>query len=87
MNIKQLKFAKTADTQSGEPIELKYYLVLNVTNREYGIAVRSVCGSRREQAMFSAITPDCEKAEALLQKLADGTVTPVTLADVIQDWL
>lgn len=87
MNLKQLKHTKTVDTQSGEPIELKYYLVLNITNREYGIAVRSVCGSRKEQALFSAVTPDCAKAESLLQKLADGAVTPVTLADVVQDWL
>lgn len=87
MNIKQLKYVKTVETQSGEELELKYYLVLNVTSREYGIAVRSFSGSRRDQVLFSTLTPDCEKAEALLQKLADGTVTPVTLADVVQDWL
>ena len=87
MNLKQLRFVKTADTQSGEPIELRYYLVLNVSTREYGVAVRSVCGRRRELAQCGTVTPDCEKAEALLQKLADGTVTPVTFADVLQDWL
>ena len=40
-----------------------------------------------EQAAVPGITPSRSEAVALLGLLARGTVTPVTVMDIVEDWL
>ncbi len=54
----------------------------------YGIAVRFVCANGSvDETQIEDIFPDEEKTKSLLQLLAANTVTPVTLRDVVEDYL
>ena len=52
--------------------------------RRFGVRVET---SRGEAASVADVSGDREEAEALIDRLCAGTVTPVTLRDVVSDWL
>lgn len=40
-----------------------------------------------EEASVRALSPSCQKVRELAEVLVRGTVTPITLRDVAEDWL
>ncbi len=77
---------KTRDAES-RPIQLNYALTETDEPAAYGIAVRMERGGVRESAETEAFTGDRARAEAILKEIADGTVTPCTLREVVIDLL
>lgn len=66
---------------------LEYHLVEESREdgrKDYGI---EVCSSSGDGDCVRGITVCREEAAALLHLLARNTVTPVTLRDVMEDWL
>ena len=52
---------------------------------QYGIAVR--LAETGEEAIVEGISPNREAVEALLEAVSEGGVTPVTLLDVVYDFI
>ena len=54
----------------------------------YGVEIRLSCGERLEDStVVEDITCDRSEAENLIDRLRRHTVTPVTVRDVIEDYL
>ena len=51
----------------------------------FGVAVRNM--QTGEETGVPAIFLHMEEAEALVEKLADGAVTPCTMRDVVEDYI
>ena len=65
---------------------IQYYLVTELLENEievYGVLVRFL----GEIARIPAITVSWERIQTLLNMLRKGSVTPVTLRDVVEDFL
>ena len=66
---------------------LEYHLLEELREdgrKDYGV---EVCSSFGDSDCVRGITVCCEDAGALLRLLVRNTVTPVTLRDVVEDWL
>ena len=86
----QIVYKRNAIAQSGAPLNLEYLLTcreLPDSVPEYGVGIRVLTPDSCEEDCADGITPRRERAMELLQLLADGTVTPVTLRDILQDVL
>ena len=77
------------------PVQLKYYLVESICGSD-GIAGIPVFGIKldyvenewiKDSALIRDITASSEKCIALIQRIAQDTVTPVTLKDVVEDMI
>ena len=67
-------------------IPVRYFLLeerLEDQAAVYGVSVE--CGG--EEDSVRQLARSRERVEALLDSLARGVVTPVTLRDVVEDWL
>ena len=69
---------------------MTYYLVSSDKNddidmRQYGVGIS--IPERNDEELVGNITPDREKAMQLIDLVASNFVTPVTLRDVVYDWL
>ena len=65
---------------------VKYYLLEDAAGsiaQQYGVFLE--CGS--EQVSLPGITVSQSRILALLDTLMSGSVTPVSLRDVVEDWL
>ena len=73
------------------PLELRYCLFREAEadggGAEYGVEVQAICQGERTCARAARLTVSREKAEAFLQMLLRGTVTPAGLMDVAEGWL
>lgn len=86
----QIVYKRNAIAQSGAPLNLEYLLTcreLPDSVPEYGVGIRVLTPDSCEEDCVDGITPRRERAMELLRLLADGTVTPVTLRDILQDVL
>ena len=86
----QVIFERSAAAQSGVPMRLEYLLSYREAPEgtpEYGVGIRALTPGSCEEDCADGITPRRERAMELLRLLADGTVTPVTLRDILQDVL
>lgn len=81
---------------SGNPLELEYYLVECEMGRDecisiekgYGVEiVKKENGSIKESTIIRGIYYNRESTESLVKKLAVNTVTPVTLTYVLDDMI
>lgn len=65
--------------------EVRYYLLAEFSElgRLYGVGMER----DGEGVDLPAITPSRMRAQALLKDLMWGQVTPVSLRDVVEDWL
>lgn len=84
------------DEIQGNKFELEYYLLTSETddfgNEEtlntYGIEiVKKVQGIFSESKRFENVHADKEKMKKLIGLLAENTVTPVSLQDILEDIL
>ena len=86
----QIVYKRSAVAQSGAPLNLEYLLTCREppdSVPEYGVGIRVLTPDSCEEDCADGITPRRERAMELLRLLADGTVTPVTLRDILQDVL
>ena len=86
----QIVYKRNAITQSGVTLNLEYLLTcreLPDSVPEYGVGIRVLTPDSCEEDCADGVTPRRERAMELLRLLADGTVTPVTLRDILQDVL
>lgn len=76
-------------SDEGTMLELDYYLLTQTdgTRESYGVQITLRDGAREESAAAADITPVGSRILRLIDRLADGTVTPATLADVLSDLL
>ena len=86
----QIVYKRNAIAQSGAPLNLEYLLTCREppdSVPEYGVGIRVLTPDSCEEDCADGVTPRRERAMELLRLLADGTVTPVTLRDILQDVL
>lgn len=86
----QIVYKRTAIAQSGVTLNLEYLLTCCEppdSVPEYGVGIRILTPDSCEEDCADGITPRQERAMELLRLLADGTATPVTLRDILQDVL
>ena len=86
----QIVYKRNAIAQSGAPLNLEYLLTCREppdSVPEYGVGIRVLTPDSCEEDCADGVTPRRGRAMELLRLLADGTVTPVTLRDILQDVL
>lgn len=86
----QIVYKRNAVAQSGVTLNLEYLLTCREPPNgapEYGVGIRVLTPDSCEEDCADGITPRRERAMELLRLLADGTATPVTLRDILQDVL
>ena len=86
----QIVCKRSVTAQSGMQMELEYLLTCREPPNgapEYGVGIRARTLDSCEEDCADGITPRRGRAMELLRLLADGTVTPVTLRDILQDVL
>ena len=86
----QIVYKRSAVAQSGVTLNLEYLLTcreLPDSVPEYGVGIRVLTPDSCEEDCADGVTPRRERAMELLRLLADGTATPVTLRDILQDVL
>ncbi|WP_312636371.1 DUF6514 family protein [Oscillibacter sp.] len=74
-------------TEDGQPLTLHYFILVekrseNISN--YGLRISEM--GRNTYSMSPGLTKDPQRILDLIDMLANGTVTPTGLADVIADW-
>ena len=76
-------------TQTGRRLRLEYYRLEHgeAERTEYGAAIRCTSREGEDYAAAFCITILPERIDCLLRTLARCTVTPVTLRDVLDDFL
>ena len=79
---------RTTEDCRGIPLELRYRLVCAQEDpAQYGVQITALRAGEQTTACIADITASRETAERLFCLLADGTVTPETARDVVQDFL
>ncbi len=80
-------------SERGEIIDLKYFLVIEELMGEgqfafesYGVRVEQEHRGERTSAQCNHVTCSMGKIDRLLKAITRGGVTPVTLADIVEDW-
>lgn len=91
MAEKYLICKRSTRTWLGTALELEYYLlcecVLDDCAERYGVEIVARSDGAVEHAAVPDLTMAGTKILRLIEMLADGTVTPTGLYDVVQDWL
>ena len=73
---------QTVMDEQGRMYEFSYYRLEE--GNCYGVCIRDQSGGA---AMVPDITASKRKVNALLNRLIQGTVSPIGMQDVIEDWL
>ncbi len=87
---RSLVHTKTIRTCRGVPLELRYYRLSEEADdgtTRFGAAVKAVGEEESPRAEVPDITTSREDIDQLLATLARGTVTPVSLREVVEDLL
>lgn len=77
----------------GDAIDLVYGLVMRETRIEgmivesYGVRIHADLGRQTETSTVWDISPDLKAVEALLELLCRMEVTPITLQDIVCDYI
>lgn len=78
---------KNVEVES-EGFELAYYLLENENNLGYGVAIEKISNTNVEESR--EIYDICSQKDELcefLEKITKANVTPITLDDVVIDWI
>ena len=81
---------KQITTQEGAPLQLEYHLLEHEILlegewvRTFGISITEAAG---ESCGVADISPDRKAVEQLLETLWQMEVTPITLEDIVQDYI
>lgn len=90
MKTKSVIFTKRTPAQDGRSLYLEYSLMTTSApdgTADYGAAISCADGGSTDYAEICGVTVDRNRAQALVRLLADGTVTPAGMRDVVSDWL
>lgn len=71
--------------ENGQKLQLEYYLLAD--GESCGVEVRCRDGETESADAVPDITRAQSRAEELIRRLCRGAVTPVSLRDVLYDWL
>ncbi len=76
-------------TERGRQLNLTYYLLTRPGDGfdSYGVEVRMQSNDGETAAALPDITPVGSEILAMIDRLADGTVTPSALAEIMQELL
>ncbi len=94
MTRKMLMYSRTFRDRQGVRQELQYYLLTDEVM--FGLNTLEIYGARicmtdpkgrREEKTIRAITPFGPRITSMLGVMADGLVTPTTMAEVVTDLL
>lgn len=101
MRVNTLYGTKEVETDEGERMELRYYLIQDIRSawedgpdrqaREsdkitYGIRIVKTEAGRQEQECLVGLSYAMDPVERLLRQMVYGLVTPATAAAVADDW-
>lgn len=78
----------TTHTEDGSALTLQYAILVEETSsgpENYGVKITAV--ETGASAVAPGITMSDQKIFTLVEKLAENTVTPTGLMDVLADWL
>lgn len=77
---------RSVELEDGRSLGLDYWLLTDKTcwGESFGIAVTDSAGG---EEIIRHITTRRETALHLLERMANGTVTPVTAMDIVSDYL
>lgn len=87
---KEVVYTRSAAALGGVPMELEYLLLCRDGPEgppEYGVGIRCRTPESCEEDCVPGVTPRRARAMELLSVLAEGTVTPVSLREILQDVL
>jgi len=83
----------SAISQDGKEVKLTYGLVVSQVSighadvETYGVAVYAECDGMMSCEMIEDISPSLAEIENLIEKLCSFKVTPITLKDIINDYI
>ena len=87
---RSLVLKETVRTCRDAPLELRYYRLSEEASdgtTRYGAAVEALCEEEASGAEVPDITTSRAEIDRLLETLARGAVTPVSLREVIEELL
>ena len=89
MHTKRLRYVRSIYPDETGPVTLEYYLLADTAAAQthYGICIRLICPKRVEEKTIRRITSSRRRIEQMLLAMAQGTVTPVTMRDIVDDML
>lgn len=71
-----------------EGFKLVYYLLDNINNSGYGVEIEKLLEDNiQEKKAIYDICIEKDEIYILLEKIVKGTVTPITLYDIVYDWI
>lgn len=77
--------------EDGRRYGYRYYILVGEMAVSGGLACESygvkIVGENGEEAAVPDLTVRPDRIDSLMERLVRGTVSPVTLRDVINDWL
>ena len=81
-------------SEDGNLYDAEYYLLIeeirtgdHIFCENYGVKICISGGVQSESLAIPRITPSAERATSLLDALSRNFVTPVSLPDILEDWL
>ncbi len=76
-------------TKCGDKLLLDYYIIHEEVESGYGIRIFAHCPETLsgESTQIHGIYEERQQAEQLCKVLLENTVTPVTMRDVVEDYL
>lgn len=82
-------YERKAAAQDGKQLRLEYYRLEtpDENTTRFGAAIRCASDGCEDYAALPDITSSPERIDRLLTILADGAVTPVSLREIVEDWL
>lgn len=86
-----LQAVKQAPTENGDLLQLDYYLLSEYQEdwdmEQYGVEVTLTTGNQQESDQVLRVTPIQQSIESLIDQLAEQTVTPSALREILLDIL
>ncbi len=86
--MQEIKYKEIiVQAENGRPLLLSYLVLSDKSQALERYGVKVVEERSGEAAQVADLTVDPKRICALVDKLAEHTVTPTTLADIVADWL
>ena len=86
-----LQAVKQATTEKGDLLQLDYYLLSEYQEdwdmEQYGVEVTLTTSNQQESDQVLRVTPIQQSIESLIDQLAEQTVTPSALREILLDIL
>ena len=89
MHTKRLRYVRSIYPEHIKTAVLEYYLLVDTAAAQthYGVSIRLICPEYVEEKSIRRITTSRRTIEQMLLAMAQGTVTPVSMRDIVEDML